>query len=70
MPLIFVISGASLFFALGSRGAWKFIDDKVKRIVRAIGHWHFYTHNVSSVFGAHYTPSILRFILGIHSPLF
>ena len=32
MPFIFVISGASLFFALGSRGAWKFIDDKVKRL--------------------------------------
>ena len=32
MPFIFVISGASLFYALGSRGAWKFIDDKVKRL--------------------------------------
>ena len=32
MPLIFVISGASLFYALGSRGALKFIDDKVRRL--------------------------------------
>lgn len=32
MPLIFVISGASLFYALGSRGALKFIEDKVRRL--------------------------------------
>jgi len=32
MPFIFVISGASLFYALGSRGAWKFINDKVRRL--------------------------------------
>jgi len=32
MPFIFVISGASLFYALGSHGTWKFIDDKVKRL--------------------------------------
>jgi peptidoglycan/LPS O-acetylase OafA/YrhL len=25
MPVVFVISGASLFFALGSRGTWKFV---------------------------------------------
>jgi len=33
MPMIFVISGASLFYALGSRGARKFIDDKIKRLL-------------------------------------
>jgi len=32
MPFIFVISGAALFYALGSRGALKFIDDKVRRL--------------------------------------
>ena len=32
MPLIFVISGASLYYALGSRGARKFFEDKVKRL--------------------------------------
>ncbi len=32
MPLMFVISGASLFYALGSRGALKFVDDKVRRL--------------------------------------
>jgi glucan biosynthesis protein C len=32
MPFIFVISGASLFYALGSRGVLKFIDDKVRRL--------------------------------------
>ncbi len=32
MPLIFVISGASLFYALGSRGAPKFIDSKIRRL--------------------------------------
>jgi glucans biosynthesis protein C len=32
MPFIFVISGASLFYALGSRGALKFVDDKVRRL--------------------------------------
>lgn len=33
MPFVFAISGASLFYALGSRGAWKFIDDKLRRLV-------------------------------------
>ncbi len=33
MPLIFVISGASLFYALGSRGAGKFVMDKVRRLL-------------------------------------
>jgi glucan biosynthesis protein C len=32
MPFVFVISGASLFYALGSRGALKFVDDKVRRL--------------------------------------
>jgi hypothetical protein len=32
MPFVFVISGASLYYALGSRGAWKFIEDKIKRL--------------------------------------
>jgi peptidoglycan/LPS O-acetylase OafA/YrhL len=32
MPVIFVISGASLFYALGSRGALKFVEDKVRRL--------------------------------------
>lgn len=32
MPFVFVISGASLYYALGSRGAGKFILDKVKRL--------------------------------------
>ena len=33
MPLIFVISGASLFYALGSRGMRKFIDSKIQRLL-------------------------------------
>ncbi len=33
MPMIFVISGASLYYALGSRGARKFIDDKIRRLL-------------------------------------
>jgi glucans biosynthesis protein C len=33
MPLIFVISGASLFYGLGSRGVGKFIDNKVRRLL-------------------------------------
>ena len=33
MPLIFVISGASLFFALGSRGVRRFVEDKVLRLL-------------------------------------
>jgi len=33
MPLIFVISGASLFFATGSRGARRFVVDKVRRLL-------------------------------------
>ncbi|MFL7869501.1 MAG: acyltransferase family protein, partial [Anaerolineales bacterium] len=33
MPFIFMISGASLFYALGSRGARKFMEDKVKRLL-------------------------------------
>jgi glucans biosynthesis protein C len=33
MPVVFVISGASLYYALGSRGVWKFIDDKVRRLL-------------------------------------
>jgi len=33
MPLIFVISGASLFYALGSRGVGKFVWDKVRRLL-------------------------------------
>jgi len=33
MPLIFLISGASLFYALGSRGASKFIDSKIRRLL-------------------------------------
>ncbi len=33
MPLIFVISGASLFYAIGSRGPLKFIDNKIKRLL-------------------------------------
>ncbi len=32
MPVVFVISGASLFYALGSRGTWKFVEDKVQRL--------------------------------------
>ncbi len=32
MPLVFVISGAAVFYALGARGALKFIDDKVRRL--------------------------------------
>jgi glucan biosynthesis protein C len=32
MPFVFVISGASLFYALGSRGALRFINDKVRRL--------------------------------------
>ena len=32
MPFIFMISGASLYYALGSRGAKKFVDDKLKRL--------------------------------------
>lgn len=32
MPFVFAISGASLFYALGSRGAWKFIADKLRRL--------------------------------------
>ena len=33
MPLVFVISGASLFYALGKGGAGKFIKDKVLRLL-------------------------------------
>jgi glucan biosynthesis protein C len=33
MPLIFAISGASLFYALGSRGVRKFVTDKVLRLL-------------------------------------
>lgn len=33
MPFIFMISGASLYYALGSRGARTFIADKVKRLL-------------------------------------
>lgn len=33
MPLIFAISGASLFYAIGSRGARKFVADKVLRLL-------------------------------------
>ncbi|MFN2152188.1 MAG: acyltransferase family protein, partial [Anaerolineales bacterium] len=33
MPFIFAISGASLYYALGSRGARKFMEDKVKRLL-------------------------------------
>jgi glucan biosynthesis protein C len=33
MPLIFVISGASLFFAVGKAGAGKFVRDKVLRLL-------------------------------------
>jgi peptidoglycan/LPS O-acetylase OafA/YrhL len=33
MPLIFVISGASLFYAVGKRGAGKFVKDKALRLV-------------------------------------
>lgn len=33
MPLIFVISGASLFFAVGKGGAGKFVKDKVLRLL-------------------------------------
>jgi len=33
MPLIFALSGASLFFALGRRGAWPFVHDKVRRLL-------------------------------------
>lgn len=33
MPLIFVISGASLFYALGSRRVVKFVNDKVLRLL-------------------------------------
>ncbi len=32
MPVVFAISGASLFYALGSRGALKFVEDKVRRL--------------------------------------
>jgi glucan biosynthesis protein C len=33
MPVIFMISGASLYYALGSRGVRKFMEDKVKRLL-------------------------------------
>jgi len=33
MPLIFVISGASLYYGLGSRGIGKFIDSKIRRLI-------------------------------------
>jgi len=33
MPFIFVISGASLFYALGARGVWKFAEDKLRRLL-------------------------------------
>src|SRR6187549_3429132 len=33
MPLIFVISGASTFYALGARGAGRFIKDRVLRLL-------------------------------------
>jgi len=33
MPLIFVISGASLFYAVGKTGAGRFVIDKVKRLL-------------------------------------
>jgi glucan biosynthesis protein C len=33
MPLIFAVSGASLFYAIGSRGAKKFVADKVLRLL-------------------------------------
>ena len=33
MPLVFVISGASIFYALGKGGAGKFIKDKVLRLL-------------------------------------
>jgi hypothetical protein len=33
MPFVFAISGASLYYAIGSRGALKFIDDKVRRLL-------------------------------------
>jgi glucans biosynthesis protein C len=33
MPVIFVISGASLFYALGTRGAGQFAMDKVRRLL-------------------------------------
>lgn len=33
MPLIFVISGASLFYAVGKSGAGKFVKDKVLRLL-------------------------------------
>jgi surface polysaccharide O-acyltransferase-like enzyme len=33
MPFVFAISGAALFYALGSRGALKFVDDKVRRLL-------------------------------------
>lgn len=32
MPFVFIISGASLFFALNRRGTLKFIDDKIRRL--------------------------------------
>ncbi len=32
MPFVFIISGASLFYALNRRGTWKFIDDKIRRL--------------------------------------
>jgi glucans biosynthesis protein C len=33
MPLIFVISGASLYYAVGKSGAGKFVKDKVLRLL-------------------------------------
>ncbi len=33
MPLIFVISGASAFYALGTRGAWRFAKDRALRLL-------------------------------------
>ena len=33
MPLIFVISGASTFYALGARGAGRFVKDRVLRLL-------------------------------------
>jgi glucan biosynthesis protein C len=32
MPLFFVISGAAVFFALGTRPAWRFVRDRVLRL--------------------------------------
>ena len=58
MPLIFVISGASLFYALGSRGARKFVDDKIKRLLRTVHCGDSDARDDPGLFGTHLESSI------------